>query len=122
MPNNRTSSNPVTHRDSDNVETIFEYRPINTWETPLVRGQLRARIVKRKGKSFLDIREYHEGQTFNGWTKRGLRLSGIELRVLEDIIADAKERLVQNATARGEEQWQEPSSATDTEGREHVST
>lgn len=114
------TNNQVTH-DSEDVDTIHEYSPISVWNSPTVRGSLRVRIVRRKGREYLDIREFHKGQSFEGWTRRGLRFSLSELRVLEDIITDAKSRL-DSETSKDNKQWPESPDATDVEQEGHVST
>jgi hypothetical protein len=110
------------NRDAENVETVHEYSAISVWNTPVLTGSLRARIVRRKGKKYLDLREWHKGPDFEGWTKRGLRFSASELRVLEGIIADAKVRLNAEPGTKDTAQWPKASPATDAETEGLVST
>lgn len=119
-----SNSNPMEHRDPEEVTTIHEYKPITEWNTNSVRGKLRARIVQRKGKKYLDLREWHKGESFEGWTRRGLRFSAIELRVLEEIIEDAKKRLIPESDGSGKDtkSWHKSSNVTGAGPQELPST
>lgn len=101
-------SNP----EAEEVTTLHTYSPITEWRTPFVKGAVHARIVERRGRKYLDLREYHESEKFSGFTKRGLRFSAAEIRILEDIIKDAKTRLIPTAPGVKDSSWQESSNAT----------
>lgn len=118
------NSNPMEHKDPEEVTTIHEYKPITEWNTRSVRGSLRARVVERKGKKYLDLREWHQGESFEGWTRRGLRFSAAELRVLEDIIEDAKKRLIPENSGSGKDanSWHKSSNVTGAGHQELPST
>lgn len=47
-------------------EVLREFPPI---------GKYRVRILKGKGAKIVDIREYVSTETFEGFTRRGIRLS-----------------------------------------------
>lgn len=59
-------------------DLIKEMRPV---------GKYRVRILHSKGGPILDIREYINDETFQGFTRRGIRLaSRAELYLLRDIL------------------------------------
>jgi len=50
-------------------------------------GKYRIRILHSKGGPVIDIREYITADTFEGFTRRGVRLTGrAELDLLRDIL------------------------------------
>lgn len=52
-------------------------------------GKYRVRLLKTKRGNVLDIREYVESETFEGFTRRGIRLSDDEhLESLRDTLAE----------------------------------
>ena len=65
--------------------------PLHEWKTNdgVISGQLRARVIKRKDKVFLDIREYLKSTYKHGYTSRGLRLSHHEVSKLLKLLPRA---------------------------------
>jgi len=70
--------------------------------------QLRVRIVepkddKGRGKGVnarrLDIRQYKEGESYTGFTRKGVRLSFEEFQLFEKMIADIKTAFIRTASA-----------------------
>lgn len=52
-------------------------------------GRYRVRVLKRRGKKALDIREYVNAETFEGFTRRGIVLStGEDCEKLKDILEE----------------------------------
>lgn len=64
-----------------------------TQEYPAV-GKHRVRVIRTStGKHLLDVREYVATETFEGFTRRGVKLSSREeLLALRDILSDVIER------------------------------
>jgi hypothetical protein len=88
---------PETNPDPA-IEVLHWFKPIQEWEiTGLhVIGKLTARIIRQRGRIFLDIREWQRTDKWIGFTKRGLRLSIHELRTIENyIFPEAKDILKQ---------------------------
>jgi hypothetical protein len=52
-------------------------------------GKYRVRLLRDKGRLFLDIREYLDEETYKGFTRRGVRLFGAEIEQLEMVAGDA---------------------------------
>jgi hypothetical protein len=53
-------------------------------------GKYRIRVLKINGATALDIREYVDGGSFQGFTRRGVRLtSAAELELLRGVLGDA---------------------------------
>jgi hypothetical protein len=52
-------------------------------------GKYRIRLLGDGGRVVLDIREYVKGMSWEGFTRRGVRFSIEELRVLQEVITSA---------------------------------
>lgn len=65
-------------------DVVREFPPI---------GKYRVRLVKsQKGVVSLDVREYVAGETFEGFTRRGIRISDrAQVDLLRDVCKDALE-------------------------------
>ena len=81
MPDDYPTESTPLERPSD-VETLKEFANLNEWSANGIRAQVKARIVRKHSKVFMDLREYQETPNFKGFTKRGLRLSEREIKVL----------------------------------------
>ncbi|MBV8878874.1 MAG: hypothetical protein JO332_02810 [Planctomycetaceae bacterium] len=61
-------------------------------------GKYRVRLLRhpKTGAKVLDIREYVSGESFEGFTRRGIRLGDLgQLDLLRDVLAElVRERLV----------------------------
>lgn len=58
-------------------------------EYPAV-GRYRVRVLRKDGKASIDVREYVASDTFEGFTRRGIRLSSSdEVNRLKDMLLDA---------------------------------
>lgn len=63
-------------------------------------GRYRIRVVRRRGKKALDIREYITAEKFEGFTRRGIMLStGEDCETLKNILEeiDAKGLLAEGS-------------------------
>lgn len=58
-------------------KVLVEYEPL---------GKYRVRVLESKGVEYLDVREYIEGQGFEGFTRRGIRITLDDARALADTI------------------------------------
>lgn len=64
-------------------EVLREFAPI---------GKYRVRLVRLRDRVFLDIREYVAGESFEGFTRRGIRFSTpAEADLLKDILKEVLE-------------------------------
>jgi hypothetical protein len=71
--------------DPRHEEVLQEFPPV---------GKYRIRLIQnpKRGTKSLDIREYATGESFEGFTRRGVRLvDGAQLRLLRDAITDVIE-------------------------------
>ena len=59
----------------EELTIIHEFPDISSWQSGNVAGRLTMRIVEKKGRQFIDIREYIMQPGGSGYTKRGIRLS-----------------------------------------------
>ena len=75
-------------------DVIREFTPI---------GRYRVRLLKLKETSVLDIREYVSAESFEGFTRRGIRLTDrAQLDLLQDIL---KQPAVICIVIRDENEW-----------------
>lgn len=59
-------------------------------EYPAV-GKYRVRLVRTRNGAFFDVREYISGESFEGFTRRGIRLAGPEeIRLLAEQLKQAE--------------------------------
>lgn len=56
-------------------------------------GELQTRVIETSKGRFFDCREYVDAETFQGFTRKGLRLDLAGLAKLEKVIAEAKKVL-----------------------------
>lgn len=81
----------------NDIELVKEYLPVNQWHDPQkgVEGKMIARIVERRGRRFLDIRQYLKKPDFEGFSKYGIRLSVHEVdRLMTAVFPDAIDQLL----------------------------
>lgn len=69
-------------------EVVHEYPAIGNYRVRVLRK------AKKDGTSEtrLDIREYVKADKFEGFTRRGVRLSDDDVAILHDILADTRAR------------------------------
>lgn len=69
-------------------EVLCEFAPVGKYRVRLVQNPR-----KRDRHPILDIREYVSSQTFEGFTKRGIRLEDrAQMDLLRDVLKEALER------------------------------
>lgn len=69
-------------------QVLREYSPIGKYRVRLMQNPR-----KKSGAPVLDIREYVDSATFQGFTKRGIRLADRgEIDLLRDVLKDVLER------------------------------
>jgi hypothetical protein len=68
-------------------EVLREFPPVGRYRVRLVANR------KRNGEPVLDIREYVKGAEFEGFTRRGIRLSSrADLDLLRDVLKEVLEQ------------------------------
>lgn len=68
-------------------EVLREFPPIGKYRVRLVASK------RRGGEAVLDIREYVKGGDFEGFTRRGIRLSArAEMDLLRDVLKEVLEQ------------------------------
>jgi len=65
-------------------------------ELPAI-GKLRVRVLKGRSGKVLDIREYVQSDSFEGFTRRGIRMSPDHVADLQKILPEAAELLKEKA-------------------------
>ena len=84
-PNSRRGQIDENIKDHE-LKVLHVLENIHSWHGNAVSGCLTVRIVERRGKIFLDMREYQKTPFFEGYTKRGLRLSIREVSRIADML------------------------------------
>lgn len=96
---------PTTEHKEFDYTVIHEFDPINEWAGETATSKLIARVLEKRGKCYLDIRERqvgttNEGVSYESFTKRGLRFSIHELNtILHAIFPRALELMRANTKA-----------------------
>lgn len=101
MNQRHSSSNQAQRRTrpdtSIGLEVLHTFPNIQEWEG-IVKAALTARVIKRGGKVFLDIREYQKSKLNEGFTRRGLRLTLTEISRIAALLPEAT-RMIEEALA-----------------------
>lgn len=80
-----TQENGKARRAAPPESVLHEYPAIGKYRVRVVRNETR-----RAGGTMLDVREYIQSETFEGFTRRGIRLgSDRELAQLQEALEDA---------------------------------
>ena len=99
----------------ESITVIYEFKPIHEWTVGNVTSSLTARIIEKKGKKFLDVREYQISPHFTGYTKRGLRMTVHELRILGDYVIPFAYDMLKTSTQSESKSVCNTQAATDAE-------
>lgn len=93
---------PRTRVDTSiGLEVLHEFPHIQDWQGAVVSAALTARIIKRHGKIYLDIREFQKSKYREGFTRRGLRLTLTEITRIADLIPEAIKKIEETLATAG---------------------